>query len=114
MQSNELEYLNLYYDYLKNQITHLLPGEGARILTMTNDIIHYINQTRNNNVIPNATTVVFDIADAILKHNNSLINQMVSGLFDKTTISIFFFRTASDSSAASRQQPNRLVERYSG
>lgn len=76
-QSNGLEFLNNYKTYIKKR-TSILPGEGARILTLTNNVITYINGSNEFTRIYNVTNALFEIIDNLMKYKKSLISQTVS------------------------------------
>lgn len=71
--------LLVYKGYLEKRTGgFLLPGEGARILSLVSDVIGFINTTLSTiQTIRNSTAVTLDIVDKILQHPNSVINETV-------------------------------------
>lgn len=71
--------LQNFFDYLRNNSNKILPGEGAQILMLIQDVIVFFEKTR----IPlfnakNITMMVLSIADEILSIPNSLTKPNVS------------------------------------
>lgn len=65
-----------YQKYLNDG--RLLPGEGARILHLINDVVSYINTSKQDPNINNATTsLIFDIVHKIMLQKDSLIDEDV-------------------------------------
>lgn len=55
----------------------LVPGEGARILTLTHNVISYIYNGKVSSNTMNITFTLFSMIDRILTYKYSLINQTV-------------------------------------
>lgn len=75
-----MDILLVYKAYLENKVgEQLLPGEGARILSLVSDVIFFVNSTFSDpQDIRNATAVTLDIVDKVLMHPHSVINETVS------------------------------------
>lgn len=71
----------MYNKYL-SEVGTLLPGEGARILSLVTDVLSYINSSKQYTEINNDTAnIIFDIAHRIMLQKHSLIDETVS-IFD--------------------------------
>lgn len=80
MISSPEDILQSYLNYLKRNETHrLLPGEGARILKLTYEVVLFIGNTKMSFfAVENMTFTVFSIIDEILLYPNSLTQSNVS------------------------------------
>lgn len=68
----------MYSKYL-NEVGTLLPGEGARILSLVTDVLAYINSSKQYTDINNeSANIIFDIAHRIMLQKHSLIDETVS------------------------------------
>lgn len=71
--------LETYLDYLQTR-TSFLPGEGERILNLVYEVISYINTTEatDEQMLRNATGILYNIMDHILRQENSITDVGVS------------------------------------
>lgn len=72
--------LQSFLNYLRQDNSHkILPGLGAQILTLTQDIILFFEKTRlPMQATKNITMIILSIADEILSSPHSLIKTTVS------------------------------------
>lgn len=68
--------LTIYLKYLDKHL-HVLPGEGARILSLVSDVINFI-ATINTIGTREISISIMQIVDKILTYQHSLVRESVS------------------------------------
>nr|CAI5837185.1 unnamed protein product [Callosobruchus analis] len=72
MSTPPAEVLQDFLIYLKKNGTNILPGEGARILALTHNVVVYLQSINSRETMTNVTTVIFSLLDHILSVPGSI------------------------------------------